>query len=188
MAWNAILVGHIPNECSHEYTERFRALLDRYQKTIRFSMWGHVHMDLFKLVGSMADVSDPIGVFQLCGAITTWDNGNPSYCVYEMDKATMLPISRKTYYFDVEAANETGTPEWKLMTDWTVDFGLPDLSPSSMKALTDKLEADETSLVEYMNHAKRNPGYIDSCDEACQLENICAAKYIDPYAYTTCKN
>ena len=28
--WKAVIIGHIPDECSHEYSERFRALLDRY--------------------------------------------------------------------------------------------------------------------------------------------------------------
>ena len=60
--WKAVLLGHIPDECSHEYTERFRALLDRFQKTVRFSMFGHVHSDIYKQVGSIADRTDPIGV------------------------------------------------------------------------------------------------------------------------------
>ena len=41
--WHAVLLGHIPDECSHQYTERFRALMDRYQNTVRFNMFGHVH-------------------------------------------------------------------------------------------------------------------------------------------------
>lgn len=28
--WYAVILGHIPDDCSHQYTERFRALLDRY--------------------------------------------------------------------------------------------------------------------------------------------------------------
>ena len=187
MGWYAILVGHIPNECSHEYTERFRALLDRYQKTIRFNMFGHVHMDIFQMVGSMNDSTDPIGVFQLCGSITTWVHSNPSYCVYELDKATMLPISRKTYYFDIDEANETGTPEWKLLTDWTSDFDLPDLSPSSMKAFTERLATDEPTMVDYLNRSRRAPGYSDDCDESCMTDHVCEASYIDPYARASCK-
>ena len=94
-------------------------------------MFGHVHTDNYKLVGSVEDSEEPIGVFQVCGSITTWVSINPSFCVYELDKATMLPVSRKTYYFDMDAANETGTPDWKVMTDWTTDLGLTDLSPAS---------------------------------------------------------
>jgi len=45
--WHAVLLGHIPNECSHQYTERFRALLNRYQNTVRFSMFGHTHSDIY---------------------------------------------------------------------------------------------------------------------------------------------
>lgn len=106
-------------------------------------MFGHMHRDLFKVVGSMVDATDPVGTIQICGAITTWTTNNPAYCVYELDKATMLPVSRQTYYFDVDLANETGVPEWKLMTDWTQDFSLTDLSPSSMAQMATRMEQDE---------------------------------------------
>ena len=185
--WMAIFVGHIPDECSHEYTERFRALMDRYQKTIRFNMFGHVHTDIYKLSGSMADVNDPVGVLQVCGAITTWLGNNPAYCVYELDKATMLPVSRKTYYFDLDSANETGTPEWQLLTDWTTDFDLPDLSPSSFSAFTKKLETEEMTTVDFLNRARRQPGGTSSCDDACMTDAVCSAKYMDPYSYAQCK-
>ena len=99
----------------------------------------------------MDDVTSPIGVLQNCGAITTWVGNNPSYCVYEMDKETMLPISRKTYWFDMDLANATGTPQWNLMTDWTADFGMADLSPSSFKTMADQIENDEEFTTNFLN-------------------------------------
>lgn len=75
-------------------------------------MYGHEHSDVYKQVGSIEDPADPIGVLQVCGAITTWIGNNPAYCIYEVDKETMLPVSRKTYWFDITEANETGEPNW----------------------------------------------------------------------------
>lgn len=118
-------------------------------------MFGHVHTDIYKLSGSMDDATDPVGVIQVCGAITTWLGNNPAYCVYELDKATMLPVSRKTYYFDLDAANESGTPEWQLLTDWTSDFDLADLSPSSLNQLTQRMANDEQTTVDFLNRARR---------------------------------
>ena len=61
--WHAVLLGHIPNECTHQFQERFRALLDRYQKTVRFNMFGHTHTDIYKVVGSIASPTEAVGVF-----------------------------------------------------------------------------------------------------------------------------
>ena len=134
----------------------------------------------------MADATEPIGVLQVCGAITTWLGNNPAYCVYELDKETMLPISRRTYYFDLEAANESGTPEWKLGTDWTVDFGMKDLSPSSFKAVTERLGEDEAFTVSYKDHKYRIPGHYNECDKSCRTEEMCESRYIDPYSAAQC--
>ena len=76
------------------------------------NLFGHTHRDIFKVVNSIEVSTTPIGVLTVCGSITTWLGGNPSYCVYELDKETLLPISRETYWFDIDKANETGEPEW----------------------------------------------------------------------------
>jgi hypothetical protein len=115
----AFILGHIPDDCNHEYTERFRALLDRFQKTVRLSMFGHTHTELFKLVKPVNPVEPPVGVFTVCGSITTWGSLNPSYCEYELDRETLLPVRRRTYFFDITKANQTGQIEWELATDWT---------------------------------------------------------------------
>jgi hypothetical protein len=54
----------------------------------------------------------------VCGSLTTWGGLNPSFCVYEVDKETLLPITRKTWSFDIATANVEGVPNWKLYTDW----------------------------------------------------------------------
>jgi len=131
-------------------------------------MFGHVHSDIFKQVGSMEDSTDPIGVIQVCGSITTWIGNNPAYCVYELDKETMLPVARRTYYFDLDKANETGTPEWVLLTDWTKDFGMDDLSPSSFKALSEKIGSNEDFTMDYLGRAWRRPNTYTSCNADCR--------------------
>jgi hypothetical protein len=70
-------------------------------------MFGHTHTDLFKVTSSVGK-NLPTGVFTVCGSITTWGSLNPSYCEYEVDKLTLLPINRRTYFFDITKANQTG--------------------------------------------------------------------------------
>ena len=72
-----------------------------------------------------------------------------------------------------------------------------------MKKMADRMAIDEAYTIDYENRSKRQSnGYvmdcdgfkdcmedikISSCDESCMLENVCAARYIDPYQYNECK-
>ena len=86
---------------------------------------------------------NPIGVMTVCGSITNWTGNNPSYCVYELDKETLLPVSRRTYFFDLDEANSSGTPEWKLHTDWIKDYEMASLSPSEYASFASRISAKE---------------------------------------------
>ena len=104
-------------------------------------MFGHVHVDTFKVQKSMLDQASPVGVFTLCGSLTTWGGLNPSYCVYEVDKETLLPLKRTTWAFDVGQANLT-YPEWIEVTDWRLNYNMVDLSPSSYPSLAESIGAN----------------------------------------------
>jgi len=46
----AILMAHHPpgsSDCLYEWASRFRAILDRYQHIVRFSVYGHVHLEIY---------------------------------------------------------------------------------------------------------------------------------------------
>ena len=115
----AIIISHItPDDgCNHEYAVRLRAILERYQNVIRLNLLGHTHLDYFKVAMSYLRPYAPVGVLNVCGSVTTW-TGNPSFCVYEVDKKTLLPVKRTTYAFDMAQANAFGTIEWSVYTDY----------------------------------------------------------------------
>ena len=58
---------------------------------MRLNTFGHSHSDQAKVVMSNSDPQKAVGIYSICGSITTW-GGNPSFCVYEVDAETMLPI------------------------------------------------------------------------------------------------
>ena len=64
-------------------------------------------------------------------------------------------MARKTYFFDIEEANSAGSPNWKLETDWTVNYELKDLSPDSMEKMADRMATDEDFTIDYINRSKR---------------------------------
>jgi hypothetical protein len=98
---------------------------------VRLNVFGHSHSDAYKVAMSYSDPVKAVGVLTICGSITSWTGKNPSFCVYEVDLETMLPIRRQAIAFDLDKANEQRVIEWVNYTDWTVDYALTDLSPAS---------------------------------------------------------
>lgn len=41
---------------------------------------------------SVSEPLRPVGSLNICGGITTWTTNNPSFCVYEVDFDTLLPV------------------------------------------------------------------------------------------------
>jgi len=44
----------------------------------------------------------------------------------------MLPVKIDKYYFNISRANERNEPLWHFMYEFTEEYGLKDLSPSSI--------------------------------------------------------
>ena len=56
-----MLVGHVPpgeNDCMYQWAIRLRALQDRYQNVIRFSIHGHSHLENYNLVNMCPECTD----------------------------------------------------------------------------------------------------------------------------------
>lgn len=103
------------------------------------NVFGHSHADQFKLSMSYSEPVKPVGVLTVCGSITTWTGSNPSFCVYEVDAETMLPIERTTMAFDIDKANTQRSVEWIQYTNWRREYEMTDLSPSSYHTLGQRI-------------------------------------------------
>jgi hypothetical protein len=82
-------------------------------------MFGHTHIDEFRVVKSYTNPQKAIGAIQICGSITTLNNLQPSYCVYEIDLETWLPVQRNGTGFDLTNANTKGQIDWNINFSWT---------------------------------------------------------------------
>ena len=102
----AILIGHIPpaTDCIHPWSARLRGLMDRYQHIIRFSLFGHTHLESFNVVKSI-DKDKNIGLNLIAGSLTPFYNNNPSFTLIEIDEQYLLPLNVKTYYLDITKSN-----------------------------------------------------------------------------------
>lgn len=140
----ALLISHYtPNQCQHQFGTRYRALMERFQSTVRFTMHGHTHTQYFEIVQSMSNPGTPIMLANVGGSVTTYSEQNPSYMMIDFDQETMLPVNMFTYYLDIDQANADGYPTWKLLHDYKEEYGLTDISPKSMKELSERFLTDE---------------------------------------------
>ena len=141
----------------------------------------------------MRDVyhGSPIGLNLIVGSATTYQGKPPSFDLLYLDPDTMLPVDIETYAFDLEGANKDDSAAvWKLHTDYRNDYGLADLSPSSFKALSDRIHTDPAVCQQYMtNSAAGGPKFPQTaCSENDQWDQYCQTIASDSDELYECKD
>ena len=69
-----------------------------------------------------------------------------------MDAETLLPLNIQTYYMDIAKANANDNPTLEIFDDYIKEYSLSDLSPNSMKDLTERIKTDhELAKTFYLN-------------------------------------
>ena len=89
-----------------------------------------------------------------------------------MDAETLLPLNIQTYYMDIAKANANDNPTWEIFDDYIKDYSLSDLSPNSMKDLTERIKTDhELAKTFYLNQFRGGltDESFDQLDLYCQI-------------------
>ena len=153
----AYIIAHIPpHDCLHEFGIRYKALMERYQYIVRWSSFGHSHNEQFR-VSKAIDTEDPMAWYLISGSATA-DGRNPGFTVVDFDAEFMVPVNIHTYAMDLVEANKNKDkePEFKYLHDFISEYSLEDLSPSSMKELTERLAKGGKIAARYeWNKSKR---------------------------------
>eukprot|EP00350_Pseudokeronopsis_sp_OXSARD2_P012849 CAMPEP_0170557230 /NCGR_PEP_ID=MMETSP0211-20121228/20968_1 /TAXON_ID=311385 /ORGANISM="Pseudokeronopsis sp., Strain OXSARD2" /LENGTH=192 /DNA_ID=CAMNT_0010868045 /DNA_START=989 /DNA_END=1567 /DNA_ORIENTATION=+ len=147
----AILISHVPpsTECVHEWGARFRAITDRYQHVIRFSLYGHRHRVMYQVAKSFDDNKN-VGLDFLTGSVAMQPNGSPSFSVIEIDAELMIPVNFKVYMLDLDESNLKNSPVFRLQNDHLEMYDLDDVSPDSMYSLSERILEDEETAILYL--------------------------------------
>ena len=69
----------------------------------------------------------------------------------DFDAEFMVPTNVHTYFMNLTTANANPdqTPVWEYLHDWKTEYGLKDMSPSSMLDLTKRLYNDAELASQY---------------------------------------
>lgn len=138
--------------------------MDRYQHVVRFSTFGHIHHQSLHTIRAI-NTTDPIGVYMVTPSGTTFTMGdhlNPSFTVFDFDAEFMVPVNAHVYYMNLTEANETPdvSPKWTELHDLINEYGLADMSPSSMEDFFSRMystDGELASLYEWNSARRANP-------------------------------
>ena len=121
------------------------------------------------------------------GGIVTVNGGHkhPSFMVIDLDAKTLLPVNMYTYYMNLDEANETGTPVWRVLHDYLEEYSLPDMSPASMRDLAIRILTNHELSLKFENNLDRRTDHF--VRKTNQLANYCSLITSEDYEYHECK-
>ena len=147
----------------HEFGVRFHALMDRYQNVVRFSSYGHSHIESVHVTRAI-NSTDPISFFMGTASGTAGGEKNPAFTVLDFDAEYMVPMNTHTYYLDLAEANMNSTlnpgavPQWRKQHDLLSEYDMKDLSPASMNDFITRMYNDGDLEAKYMWNNYRRAG------------------------------
>lgn len=101
----------------------------------------------------------------------------------------MLPVKIDKYYFNISRANERNEPLWHFMYEFTEEYGLKDLSPSSIQSLAERIKDDEELALKYLKNKHAlgpDSDNYKSCDLNCRTDLYCDMVSGHYYGYKDC--
>lgn len=138
----AIVMAHHPpgsSDCLYQWSIRYKAITDRFQHIIRWSVFGHTHREEFGIARGLYS-NKPLGVHFTGGSVSDWPENNPSFRVFEVDAQTMLPLRYQTYIFDLaNHGMDQSNLRWEWSHEITQYYNMTDLSPSSFEELGQRI-------------------------------------------------
>ena len=170
----AIIISHVPpgsDDMLYEWAVRYQALMDRFQHIVRFSVFGHMHIEQHGLTNALLS-RKPVGVHYWTGCVSTWGGINPSFRMFEVDAQTMLPVKVHTYVLNMERQNAEELPYWAWDHEMTQYYGMRDLSPASFMELSDRMLEKEELALRFLRTTSNNgpKNRKDGCDRKCRKQ------------------
>lgn len=129
--------------------------MERYQNIVRFSSFGHSHTESLHVTRAV-NSTDPIAFYMGTGSGTT-GGGNPAFTVFDFDEEYMVPVNAHVYMMDLTKSNQNpeDKPVWYEQHDLVNEYGMKDLSPSSMMDLLERMYNDVELASKYEWNATR---------------------------------
>ena len=176
----AFIIGHVQpggGNCINSWSERYRALMERYQHLILSNFFGHIHEEQISLVTDTKNQT-AIHVYHAPGSLTTQSNHNPQFRILDIDYETGYPVKAHKYFFNITQAN-LGDPKWEYQYELTEEYGMKDFSPESFLNLTLRFRDEDNYATRYRWNVVGRPYPIENynCEsEGCKKVTFCETR------------
>ena len=177
-------------DCAQPWAIRYRALIERFQHIVRTSLFGYSHKTEISIVQALfSENIDNINLILNAGSLSPFGGKNPTFSVIEFDAEYLVPLNLQTYWLNLTEANRVNNPDWQMITNFTKDYNLTDLSPESVMAFAKKIRTNETLSRLYLwNQDSRFASAMPvTCDEDCRYNLYCEITSTDYFGTQTCK-
>uniref|UniRef100_A0A9J2P5J3 Sphingomyelin phosphodiesterase n=1 Tax=Ascaris lumbricoides TaxID=6252 RepID=A0A9J2P5J3_ASCLU len=171
------ILSHIPpgnSECLEGWASNYYKIVNRFSNTIKAQFFGHIHIDSFTVFyeDMNDDASMPTNVLFSSPSVTTFSGLNPAYRTYEIEAGLQYRvIDYTTYFLNLSKANLERDPEWELLYSAKAEYNLPDLSPSSINQLIDRIDLEPKIYETFLKNSVRRDDYL--CEGKCRFELLC---------------
>lgn len=171
------IIGHIPIgdfDCLSQWGYRYKALMDRYQYTVRGEFFGHTHNDHIKINRGFFS-GEPMSVQWIAPSLTTYTGLNPSFRLYEADPNTWFPVNYHQYRLNMTQANLNLTgPQWFEAYDFLSEYSLTDMSVGTVYAWARSMLTNPGQMLVFLNNfASGGPAAQKECDLVCRANEVC---------------
>eukprot|EP01132_Coremiostelium_polycephalum_P004818 gene4818-6006_t len=171
-----LIIGHIPCTLKSASTDpwcvMYEAVISRFSSIIAGQFYGHTHYDQIVVFSDPATHTQPTGMNYVTPSMTTYQNHEPGYRIYEYDYSTNQVLNYYQYHTNLTEANLTGKMNFSLSYSAKELYNLPDLTPASWFNLAKTFKTDDTMFNNYYQHIANSP-IVKPCDAFCQIKWTC---------------
>ncbi|KAF2069133.1 hypothetical protein CYY_009549 [Polysphondylium violaceum] len=185
-----LLIGHIPCTLKAASTDQwcamYEAVVARFSDILVGQIYGHTHIDQLVVFTDPADRTKATGTNFVTPSMTTYQNHEPGYRIFEFDYSTNQITNYYQYHANMTEANLTGHINFTLTYSAKEEYGLPDLSPQSWYDLTMSFKTDISKFDSYFKNIHIGPVQSE-CDQDCRYNWVCEILGTTSSLYDQCK-
>jgi len=144
-----ILQHHPINSAIKQFERMYYELYEEYRDIIVTILAGHTHDDQFHVLGNdhfgdTLSENEPFATWFSSGSVTHYGGHNPAFRIFKYDRNTFDLENFYQYRFDTKRSNEEDKPYWFKAYDAKSEYGMKDISPSSMSRMAYEMATNDT--------------------------------------------
>lgn len=111
---------------------------------------------------------------------------NPTVRLYKYDKSSFTVLDYQDFYLDLKKTLKTQRAEWSLEYQWTLAFGVPDGSGSSVLMAADNILKKSELMQKHVRFHYGSQNLSQKCDDICRRAHTCSFLMLTQDEYLQC--